>query len=98
MPLALVEEIPDLGLLINYSLLDTEHPLYKRAWVLQELILANRMLDCAGGRFSWRCSEFTVQSYTREGWNRLFFIPITRYLGFGLYLQPGSLAFLTLLL
>jgi hypothetical protein len=33
----------------------TQHPLYTRAWVLQEALLAPRTLECGRGQLSWRC-------------------------------------------
>ncbi|KAL6915027.1 hypothetical protein FSST1_012787 [Fusarium sambucinum] len=48
------DELKDLYL-FNRSFPQKPFPLYKRAWVLQEALLASRTLDCGQSQLHWRC-------------------------------------------
>lgn len=46
--------------LINGAGLEASYPLYTRAWVLQEALLAPRTIDCGKTQLFWRCDALTA--------------------------------------
>ncbi|KAH8599440.1 hypothetical protein B0O99DRAFT_391474 [Bisporella sp. PMI_857] len=43
----------------------TKFPLNKRAWVLQEIVLSNRVVHFTGNQLFWQCRSFEVsKDYT----------------------------------
>lgn len=53
-----------------YLLNDTDihnHPLYARAWVMQELLLAPRTLHCGRGQLSWSCDALRASEILPNG-------------------------------
>jgi len=58
--------------LANQTDLFSSHTLYSRGWVLQELLLAPRTLNCGKAQLFWDCQELHASEIFPEGGSDLF--------------------------
>lgn len=76
---------------VNWELLVNQAPIQKRGWVVQERLLAPRVLHFCRGRIAWECAEFDdIEGHGRN-------MPSYRLVGDEIYegipikgLQPGK--------
>lgn len=53
--------------LVNETDIFEDHPLYSRGWVLQELLIAPRMLNLGKAQLFWDCQELRASKICPEG-------------------------------